>query len=94
MTIQTPAPNAELAETMLQLGRNARAASRALGKLTADDRTRGLKAIAAAIRAAAPDILAANAEDMEAAREKGPRCRHARPAGAGRGARRRHRQRR
>uniref|UniRef100_UPI0023548755 glutamate-5-semialdehyde dehydrogenase n=1 Tax=Hyphomonas adhaerens TaxID=81029 RepID=UPI0023548755 len=71
MTIQTPAPNADLAETMLQLGRNARAASRALGKLTADDRTRGLKAIAAAIRAAALDILAANAEDMEAARAKG-----------------------
>ena len=71
MTIQTPAPNADLAETMLQLGRNARAASRALGKLTPEDRTRGLKAIAAAIRAAAPEILAANAEDMEAARAKG-----------------------
>ncbi len=71
MTIQTPAPNADLAETMLQLGRNARAASRALGKLTADDRTRGLKAIATAIRTAAPDILAANADDMEAARAKG-----------------------
>ena len=56
---------------MLQLGRNARAASRALGKLTPEDRTRGLKAIAAAIRAAAPEILAANAEDMEAARAKG-----------------------
>jgi glutamate-5-semialdehyde dehydrogenase len=71
MTIQTPAPNADLAETMMSLGRKARAASRALGKLTAEDRTRGLKAVAAAIRAAAPEILEANANDMDAARAKG-----------------------
>lgn len=71
MTLQTPPPDAALAQTMLEMGRRARAASRALGLLTAADRTRGLKAIAQAIRAASDDILAANAEDMEAAREKG-----------------------
>lgn len=71
MTLQTPAPSAELAETMIGMGRRARAASKALGLLTAPDRTRALTAIAAAIRAAAPQILAANAEDMDAARAKG-----------------------
>ena len=71
MTLQTPAPSAELAETMIGMGRRARAASKALGLLTALDRTRALTAIAAAIRAAAPQILAANADDMEAARAKG-----------------------
>lgn len=53
------------------MGRRARAASRELGLLTAEDRTRGLTAIAAAIRAAAPEILSANAEDMAAAKAKG-----------------------
>ncbi|MFN4023537.1 MAG: glutamate-5-semialdehyde dehydrogenase [Hyphomonas sp.] len=71
MTVQTPPPSAELAETMLTMGRRARAASHELGLLTAEDRTRGLIAIAAAIRAAAPDILRANAGDMDAARAKG-----------------------
>ena len=71
MTVQTPPPSADLAETLLAMGRKARAASRALGMLSADDRTRGLKAIAAAIRAAAPDVLAANAEDMADGRAKG-----------------------
>lgn len=71
MTVQTPPPSADLAETLLAMGRKARAASRALGMLGADDRTRGLKAIAAAIRAAAPEVLAANAEDMADGRAKG-----------------------
>ncbi|MEZ5998837.1 MAG: glutamate-5-semialdehyde dehydrogenase [Hyphomonas sp.] len=71
MTVHTPPPSADLAETLLAMGRRARAASRALGKVTAADRTRGLNAIAAAIRAAAPDILAANAADMQAGRAKG-----------------------
>ena len=39
------------------MGRRARAASRALGKLGAKDRTRGLNAIAAGIRAAAPEVV-------------------------------------
>ncbi|WP_084141925.1 glutamate-5-semialdehyde dehydrogenase [Hyphomonas johnsonii] len=71
MTVQTHQPDDTLTQTMLDMGTRARAASRALGRLSADDRTRGLKAIAAAIRAAAPAILDANRQDMEAARKKG-----------------------
>jgi glutamate-5-semialdehyde dehydrogenase len=64
-------PEGDLRETMLDMGWRARAASRALGLLTPQDRTRGLVAIAAAIRAASAEILAANAEDLAAARLKG-----------------------
>lgn len=71
MTLATTPPDAALAEQMHAMGERARAASRALGLMTAGDRTRGLTAIAAAVRAAAPGILAANAEDMTAARAKG-----------------------
>jgi len=71
MTLATTPPDAALAEQMHAMGDRARAASRALGLMTAADRTRGLTAIAAAIRAAAKGILAANAEDMTAARAKG-----------------------
>jgi glutamate-5-semialdehyde dehydrogenase len=71
MTLAAPPPDAALAEHMHAMGTRARAASRALGLMTAADRTRGLTAIAAAIRAAAPDILKANAEDMTAAKAKG-----------------------
>ncbi len=71
MTIATTPPDTALAEYMQRLGERARAASRALGLITAADRTRGLIAVAGAIRAASPGILAANAEDMTAARDKG-----------------------
>ena len=71
MTLATTPPDAALAEQMHAMGDRARAASRALGLMTAADRTRGLTSIAAAIRAAAPGILAANAEDMTAATSKG-----------------------
>jgi len=71
MTVQTQPPSADLAETLLAMGRKARAASRALGRLTPEDRTRGLKAIAAAIRTSALEILAANEADMEDGRAKG-----------------------
>lgn len=71
MTRLIDPPVADLTETMMDMGRRARAASRQLGLLSPEDRTRGLKAISAAIRAAAPDILAANARDMAAARDKG-----------------------
>ena len=71
MTIQTTPPNAELLETMLDMGRRARAASQALGRLTPADRTRGLIAIANALRGAAAEILTENAQDMITAREKG-----------------------
>jgi glutamate-5-semialdehyde dehydrogenase len=71
MTLASTPPDAALAEEMHAMGERARAASRALGLMTAEDRTRGLKAIAAQIRANATGILAANAEDMAAARAKG-----------------------
>lgn len=71
MTVQTERPAPDLTEIMRDMGARARAASRALGRLDAADRTRGLKAIAAAIRAAAPAILEANLKDMDAARKKG-----------------------
>ncbi len=67
MTDQT----ADLGETMLRMGRNAREASRKLGRMSPADRTRGLKAVAGAIRAASDKILSANEADMTAAREKG-----------------------
>nr|WP_273242246.1 glutamate-5-semialdehyde dehydrogenase [Hyphomonas atlantica] len=67
MTDQT----ADLGETMLRMGRNAREASRKLGRMSPADRTRGLKAVASAIRAASDKILSANEADMTAAREKG-----------------------
>ncbi|MEH6411941.1 MAG: hypothetical protein V7741_15545 [Hyphomonas sp.] len=71
MTVQTERPAPDLTEIMRDMGARARAASRALGRLDAADPTRGLKGIAAAIRAAAPAILAANLKDMDAARKKG-----------------------
>ena len=71
MTDTMTADTAPLAETMLDMGRRARAASRKLGQMTPADRTRGLTAVAGAIRADAAKILAANEQDMEAAREKG-----------------------
>ena len=71
MTLAAPPPDAVLAELMHAMGARARAASRTLGPMSAADRTRGLTAIAAALRAASPDILRANAEDMAAATAKG-----------------------
>ncbi len=71
MTRVIDPPLADLTGTLMEMGRRARAASRRLGQLTPGDRTRGLIAIAAAIRAASPDILAANAKDMAAACGKG-----------------------
>jgi len=71
MTLATTPPDAALAEYMQSLGEQARAASRTLGLMTAADRTRALIAVAGAIRAAFSSILAANAQDMTAARDKG-----------------------
>ena len=67
MTTETLAPKSDLAAQMADLGQRARAGARALGLLTADQRTAGLKAIAHAIRDHAGSILAANARDIEAA---------------------------
>ncbi len=73
MTIQLPlsANSAALAGQMLAMGEAARAASAAVAKAGPDTRTAALKAMAERLRASAPEILAANAIDMEAARIKG-----------------------
>jgi len=73
MTLQLPlaATSAALAGQMLAMGEAARAASAGVAKAGPEARTAALKAMAATIRAAAPDILAANEKDMGAARTKG-----------------------
>ncbi|MFZ4483730.1 MAG: glutamate-5-semialdehyde dehydrogenase [Chthoniobacterales bacterium] len=59
-----------LAEQITELGRKARAASRALALCGADAKNAALQAMADALEAAGPDIQAANARDLEA----GPGC--------------------
>lgn len=61
----------DLAAAMLAMGRRARTAAEALRAAEPDIRTRALQAAAAALRARAPAILAANAEDVERARANG-----------------------
>ena len=56
---------------LLAMGRSARAAQPILRDAPPEQRTAALHAIAAAVRAAAPEVLAANAADVEAAREAG-----------------------
>ena len=60
----------DLATTMTRLGRQAREAGRVLARVTAEQKTRALHAAAAAIRARSSAILAANAQDMEAAKAR------------------------
>lgn len=66
-----PAAPADMEGYMTELGRRARAAGRALALAEAGVKTRALHAAAAAIRAAAPEILAANARDLARARADG-----------------------
>ncbi|MBM4197601.1 MAG: glutamate-5-semialdehyde dehydrogenase [Gammaproteobacteria bacterium] len=61
----------ELATTMRGLGQRAKAAARQLARATPAQKDAALRAAAAAIRAGADPIIAANARDMEAARAKG-----------------------
>jgi glutamate-5-semialdehyde dehydrogenase len=58
-------------ETIHQMGRQARAAAYALAKLSADKKNAILRAMAAAIREATPELLEANARDLAAGTEKG-----------------------
>ncbi len=58
-------------ETIHQFGRQARAAARQLAKLTADEKNATLRAMAAAIRGAEPELLDANASDLAAGSRKG-----------------------
>ena len=75
MTIDTLArpetSAADLNQTMADIGRRARAASAALSLTSAAGRADALRAGAAAIRAQAADILAANEQDLAAARGSG-----------------------
>ena len=61
----------DISALMLDLGRRARAAAEPLRMATADTRSAALTAIATAIRAHAPAILAANARDIDRARTNG-----------------------
>ncbi len=61
----------EIRETIHQMGRQARAAAYALAKLTADEKNAILRAMAAAIREATPELLEANTKDLAAGTEKG-----------------------
>ena len=58
-------------ETIHQMGRQARAAAYKLAQLSSDEKNTILRAMAAAIREAAPELLAANARDLAAGTEKG-----------------------
>ncbi len=57
--------------TIDDLGRGAKAAARELASATAAEKTAALEAMAERVIKAADDILAANAEDMDTARELG-----------------------
>ena len=65
------AESPDVASLMLGLGRRARAAARRVGLATPEEKGAALQAMASRIRAAAEDILAANAEDMAQARANG-----------------------
>ena len=70
-TARAPANGAALAATMRQVGQEARAAARGLALAPAAQRNRALAAIAKAMRAAVPNILAANAVDRDEAKSAG-----------------------
>jgi glutamate-5-semialdehyde dehydrogenase len=61
----------EIGRAMRDIGRRARVAGRALTLAPTADKNRALGAMAAEIRAAAPQILAANGEDLAEAKGKG-----------------------
>ena len=67
MTVQQ---NSSLATEVLALGRRAKVAARTLREATSATKNKALHAAAAAIRAKADDILAANALDMRAAKSR------------------------
>jgi glutamate-5-semialdehyde dehydrogenase len=60
-----------ITDTIQQMGRQARTAAYALAKLSSDEKNAILRAMAGAVRAAAADLIAENAKDLAAAREKG-----------------------
>ena len=58
-------------ETIYQMGRQARAAAYRLAQLTSEEKNTILREMATAIRNRVPELLAANALDIAAGREKG-----------------------
>lgn len=62
---------ARIAEVMAAIGRAARKASHVLSTTSTEAKNRALRSAAAAIRARAAEILAANAQDMAAAKARG-----------------------
>jgi glutamate-5-semialdehyde dehydrogenase len=72
-TVEQTDAATDVAAVMLAIGKRARAASAALALASGEAKDRALRAAAAAIRADADRILAANAEDVAAARAKGQR---------------------
>ncbi|MEO1553648.1 MAG: glutamate-5-semialdehyde dehydrogenase [Pseudomonadota bacterium] len=64
-------PTEDLHATLLDMGVRARAASAALAKAGIDGRTKAILAMADALSAAEPALLAANAQDLAGGREKG-----------------------
>ena len=60
-----------LQETIHQMGRQARAAAYRLAQLSSGEKNAILRAMAAAVRKATPELLASNALDLAAGKEKG-----------------------
>lgn len=60
-----------LQQTIHQMGQQARAAAHRLSQLSSDEKNAILRAMAAALRARVPELLAANALDLEAGKAKG-----------------------
>ncbi|MFM2423511.1 MAG: hypothetical protein RL291_2041 [Pseudomonadota bacterium] len=72
MNVQATTPvSADLRETMLRLGRDARAAARVLATADTDAKNLALTAAADALVKNVPAILAANARDLERAKAQG-----------------------
>ncbi|MEO9971084.1 MAG: glutamate-5-semialdehyde dehydrogenase [Hyphomonadaceae bacterium] len=71
MDTTTDLIDADLADTMEDMGKRARAAAKTLGLASPDARTKALIRMAELVRANTGDILDANAMDMDAARAKG-----------------------
>jgi glutamate-5-semialdehyde dehydrogenase len=69
--LKTIEKTGDIAATMRELGRQAKAAARVLALASSAQKDRALATMAAAIRASKADILAANAEDMAAGKAAG-----------------------
>ncbi len=62
--LKTVEGSGDIATTMSDIGRSAKAAARVLALASTDQKNRALAGMAAAIRASRSDILAANADDL------------------------------